>query len=410
MNTRAWTTLLLCVAAASAPAQTFTRGGPSLKTGPNPSSIVAADFNDDGMLDLAVSAIGRLREPHEERPAHDEINLFYARGPMQFASIAPVRSGFAPYALLAANIDARRDPDMLVVSFMASRGRDLMLFRNLGEELFEPHEFTVPDERLPYTKMPDLDGRPVFTKPGLTSLAVADFDRDGYRDVIATGWSSDVLVYWRGKPEVFFGEPTFIDAPGGPRDIVLVDMDGDGDLDIAVTLYNEAAIGLWEQVAPGQFEPRTRVPAWGKMPHRIAAADMNGNGRRDLVVSHCHTEDAVAILFNTGPFRYEVAQALVLGEDFRRLEHEIRDIEVADFNGNGRPDIAAACFASRSVQVFINEGVPEGDSQVRFRTERYSFDNGRPRALTAADFNGNGSLDLAVALWESDQVVFLLGR
>jgi len=400
----------LILAALGASASTFTRGGPSLKTGPNPSSIAAADFNDDGMLDLAVSAIGRLREPHEERPAHDEINLFYARGPLQYASIAPVRAGFAPYMLKVANIDARRDPDLLAVSFMASRGRDLMLFRNLGGELFEPHEFTVPDERLPYTKMPDLDGRPVFTKPGLTALAVADFDRDGYRDIIATGWSSDVLVYWRGQPEGYFGEPVFLDAPGGPRDIVLVDMNGNGRLDIAVTLYNQAAIGLWEQTAPGQFVPRTRIPAWGKMPHRIQAADMNGNGRTDLIVSHCHTEDAVVVLYNTGPFRFEAAQALVLGEDFRRLEHEIRDIAVADFTGDGRPDIAAACYASRSVHLFINEGAPDGGSQSSFRRERYSFDNGRPRALCAGDFNGNGSLDLAVALWESDQVVFLLSR
>ena len=402
--------LLVLSTAAAAQASTFTRGGPSLKTGPNPSSIAAADFNDDGMLDLAVAAIGRLREPHEERPAHDEVNLFYARGPLQYASTAPLRAGFAPYALTVANIDARRDPDLLVVSFMASRGRDFMLFRNLGEELFEPHEFTVPDERLPYTKMPDLDGRPVFTKPGLTALSVADFDRDGYRDIIATGWSSDVLVYWRGQADGYFGEPSFIDAIGGPRDIVLADMDGDGDLDIAVTLYNEAAIGLWEQKEPGRFEPRTRIPAWGRMPHRIRAADMNGNGRTDLIVSHCHTEDAVAILYNTGPFRFETAQALVLGEDFRQLEHEIRDIVVADFTGNGLPDIAAACFASRSVRVFLNDGPREPGGQAQFRTERYAFENGRPRALCAGDFNGNGSLDLAVALWDADQVVFLLSR
>jgi hypothetical protein len=409
MRRFAWT-IIAVLAACGATASTFTRGGPSLKTGPNPSSIAAADFNDDGMLDLAVAAIGRLREPHEERPAHDEINLFYARGPLQYSSIAPVRAGFAPYALRVANIDARRAPDLLAVSFMATRGRDLMLFRNLGDELFEPHEFTVPDERLTYTKMPDLDGRPVFPKPGLTSLAVADFDRDGYRDIIATGWSSDVLVYWRGQADGYFGEPVFMDAPGGPRDIVLTDMNGNGRLDLAVTLYNEGAIGLWEQVAPGQFEPRTRIPAWGKMPHRIHAADMNGNGRMDLVVSHCHTEDAVAILYNTGPFRYEVAQALVLGEDFRRLEHEIRDIVVEDFTGNGQPDIAAACFASRSVYLFVNEGAEDGAHHTHFRRERYGFDGGRPRALCAGDFNGNGSLDLAVALWESDQVLFLLGR
>lgn len=406
--------LVMLVALGVAPglsmANTFSRGNISLRTGPNPSAIAAADFNDDGVMDLAVSAIGRLREPHEERPAHDEVNLFLARGAMQYASIPPVRVGFAPYAMAVANIDARRLPDLLVVSFLASRGRDLMLFRNLGDELFEPHEFQVPRDRLTYTKMPDLDGRPVFTVPGLTALAVADFTRDGYRDIVATGWSSDVLIHWRGQPEGYFAEPALMPAPGGPRDIVLADLDGDGDLDIAVTLYNERAIALWEQVAPGRFEARPRVPAWGNMPHRIRAADMNGNGRLDLVVSHCHAEDAVSILFNTGAFRFEMKQAVILGEDTRRLEHEIRDIVVADFTGNGYPDIAAACFVSSEVRLLGNEGPSDGAYRLGFRHERYTYDAGRPRALEVADFNGNGAPDLAVALWESDQVVFLLNR
>ena len=107
--------------------------------------------------------------------------------------------------------------------------------------------------------MPDLDGQPVFTKPGLTSLAVADFDRDGYRDGIATGWSSDVLIHWRGQEEGYFGEPLILDAPGGPRDIVLVDMDDDGDLDVVITQINRPPLILRNDQQLGHHWLRVRV-------------------------------------------------------------------------------------------------------------------------------------------------------
>jgi len=93
----------------------------------------------------------------------------------------------------------------------------------------------------------------------------------------------------------------------------------------------------------------------------------------------------------------------MLGKDRDVLEHEIRDIAVTDLNGDGRPDIAAACYASASVVVLFNVSTDAAPQQ-QFRNETYTFKEGHPRALAVADFDNDTRPDIAVALWETNSV------
>ena len=54
-------------------------------------------------------------------------------------------------------------------------------------------------------------------------------------------------------------------------------------------------------------------------------------------------------------------------------------------------------------------GVPGPALPQTFRTESYTFDIGRPRALCAADLDQDGALDVAAALWDADAVAVLMG-
>ena len=394
----------------SAHGDIFFRHGKVFKIGPHVTSIVAADFDEDGLVEIVTADRGRLFDPREQRPANDQLSYLVPETPLQYVRKAQLTAGFGPYAIAVENIDALRAPDLVVANFMETRNRDLTLLRFVGNGIFEPTQFSVPDEGLSYTRMRDGDDVPLYTTPGLTSVAVRDFDRDGYRDALATGWTSDTLVYFPGDRTAYFKSPKIIRTSGGPRDVALGDLNGDGHTDAAIALYSANEIALWSGDGAGGFEEATRVPSRGKLPQRIRVADLNADGRLDLIVSHRHADDTVVIFWGAeDEFSFPHSQEISLGETRRKIEYGIEDLVVADFNGDNRLDIAVAAFAANEVIVLVSETVAS-EVRFRYRMERYGFDTGKPRALCAADFDGNNKTDLAVGLWEADAVALLLSR
>ena len=400
--------LVACCAFAAAQ-DTFKKYGRTFQVGPNPSAIVAVDLNGDGIPEIVAANTGALEDPRQQRPANNEMSLLVPSGPLNYAAEPPLRTDFAPYSIAVAPISGDKSPDLIVGSFLAVNRQDISVFRNLGGNLFESLYFRVPNETLPYNRMRDANNDPVFTKPGITSLAVEDFNHDGYRDIVATGWSSDVLIFMPGGRDTNFGEPVFIPANEGPRDVKAVDLDGDKELDLAVTLYSTNEVGIWKGDGKGGFAPATRFSSRGRLPDKIRVCDLNGDGKKDLIVSHCFTDDSIVVFYGEGGFEFSVSQEILLGKDRDVLEEEIRDIVVTDLDGDGKPDIAAACYGSKRVVVLINES--EGASlPQKFRLESYPFETGRPRALCAADFNNDGGVDIGVALWDANSVALLLGK
>ncbi len=413
MNSFRNTTLLilatLVLACEAAHADLFVRRTRLLPVGPNPCAIVAQDLNDDGLPEIITADRGELTDPQEERPANDELSLLLAKDGLEYVKHHPsLKTGFGPYAITLANIDALKWPDIIVVNFLATRNRDITLFLNLQTEgIFKLAEFTVPDQGLGYFRQRDGDGASIFTKPGLTAAAVRDFNGDGLRDLVATCWSSDALTLLPGHAQDYFDIPVFFDAPGGPRDITLSDFDRDGNTDLAVAMYATNEIALWKGDGALGFEEITRFLTRGRLPSCIRAADFNADGQVDLAVSHRYTDDSIVLFYGSGGFHFGLSQELMLGENRDILECEIRDIVASDFNGDGHTDLAAACYGSGVVTVLINTSESPAAPQ-RFRTEKYRFENARPRAVCAADFNQDGKTDLAVALWEANAVGLLL--
>ncbi len=392
-----------------AEAQTFARSGKSYQVGPNPTAIAVADLNDDGFPDMVIANTGTMSDPRQERPANDEVSVLMSKGSLEYEALPPLRTDFAPYALAIANVDALKALDIVVASFMAVHHHDLALFRNMGGNVFEPHYFKVPEEKLAYNRMYNSNQEPVFTTPGLTSIVLGDFNHDSLRDAVATGWSSDLIAFFPGTADTYFGDPKTIAAPGGPRDIKAADFDGDGNLDLVATLYCSNEIGIWKGDGKGGFEPAARFETRGHLPNKMQIADMNRDGHPDIVVSHCHTDDSIVIFYGGGNFDFSVSQEISLGTKRDVLEREIRDIVVADFNHDERPDIAAACHASGQVVVLINEGGSPAPP-LTFKFETYTFDGAKPRALAAADFNKDDAVDLVVVLSSENKVELLAGK
>src|SRR5262249_6270889 len=139
----------------------------------------------------------------------------------------------------------------------------------------------------------------------------------------------------------------------------------------------------------------------GSQPVALVTADFNDDGRLDLAAANEATND-VSLLLGQGDGTFADQVTFAVGSSPRALVS-------GDFNGDGRPDLATANYASGNVAVLLKEK-PAGAPVLRF-ADAASFAAGvRPRVLLTGDFNGDGLLDLATANYGSGDVSVLLNQ
>ncbi|NLN93855.1 MAG: VCBS repeat-containing protein [Candidatus Hydrogenedens sp.] len=394
--------------AAQGSARLFSVHPRSFQVGSHPCAIALADLNGDGIPDIVTADRGELHDSREERPANDELSVLLSDTPFNYIRRHPsLKTGFAPYALALANVDSLKWPDIISVNFHTGRNKIVSVFLNFKDEgIFKPVEFKAPDNIAPYERHHDGAGEPLYTTPGLTSLVVADFNHDGLRDLAATGWSNDTIMIMTGHADDVFNDPVFFPLAGAPRAICCAHLDEDDHYDLIVALYATSEIALLQGNGKGDFIEKNRFNSRGKLPVTVNYKDVNGDGKGDIIVGHAEAGDNLVIFYGDRPYNFSVAQDIPLGKTRDILEYGIKDAVAADFNDNGAVDIAVACHALPGVVVLVNESDSTAIPQ-KFRQEEYSFKEGIPLSLAAADLDGSGYPDLAVSMGTSNTVGFL---
>jgi hypothetical protein len=120
----------------------------------------------------------------------------------------------------------------------------------------------------------------------------------------------------------------------------------------------------------------------GSVPKAFAVADFNGDGKPDMAVIN-ESSGTVSILLGGGNGTFAAATTLVTGA-------VPTQIVAGDFNGDGKPDLAVTNLLNNSVWVYLGNG----DGTFQFPT---TIDVGAPAyGLAASDLNGDGKLDLVV--------------
>jgi hypothetical protein len=234
--------------------------------------------------------------------------------------------------------------------------------------------------------------------PKATAVAAADFNADGRPDLAVTNYAGTVTILLRKLGGGFTAEPA---VPAGvlPRNIATADFNGDGRPDLAVTNYGGANVTILLRKASGGFEQDVGSPvAVGPSPAGIVAADFNSDGRPDLAVANFGS-DTVSLLLRQAGGGFVAGQAVTVGV------HPL-GVATADFNRDGLPDLVTTNNNGPASAVTIllgREGggyAPDPSSPVPTASGAYG--------VGIADFDADGRADLAVSNDGSSNVTILL--
>lgn len=227
-------------------------------------------------------------------------------------------------------------------------------------------------------------------------------DRDGGKDaLVATG---DGLLLYRGADiaavAAALSEPMRaieqqrLPFSGPAAGLDVVDLDGDGYADIAITEEDRGTLTVLMGRGEGTFLVEGSYVT-GRGPGDVVLSDLNGDRMPDGVVLN-HVGDSLTLLIGSHA-GFRSSRSLVAGSE------DLKAVAAGDFNGDGHADLAAISESSGQVTLFAGNGngtfVPHTPVQAGTRL----------RAAVAGRFRPGDIDDLAIADFATDEVVVLHG-
>ena len=134
-------------------------------------------------------------------------------------------------------------------------------------------------------------------------------------------------------------------------------------------------------------------PDVGNSPAEVTAADVNGDGKVDLICAN-YQNNSLSVLTNNGSGGFVLAGTYAVGNN-------PFSVIAADVNGNGKVDLISANDGDNTLSVLTNATPFQIQGQLAFKLSSSPDVGNGPGSVTEADVNGDGKLDLICANWDS---------
>jgi large repetitive protein len=198
-----------------------------------------------------------------------------------------------------------------------------------------------------------------------------------------------------------------------PRSVTTADFDRDGDVDLGVANQIDDNFSVWKNNGSGSFAAPANADNFtvGDNPRSIATADFDGDGKPDVATANRGTGSTagtgnVSVRLNTNTTPGTTSFGAATPYDDTTATNPV-SIVAADFDGVNGPDLAVANEGSDNVSIFLNDA--DNDGSLTLRTPSPAVGD-MPESIVAADFDGDGDRDLAIANFNSDTVSVLLNN
>jgi Flp pilus assembly secretin CpaC len=328
---------------------------------PNPSALVTADFNRDGIPDLAAAAAGG-----------NEAAVMLGNGDGTFQNAVFYPTGTNPSAIAAADINQDGFID-LVTTDAGSNSISILLGNGDGTFQTATH---------------------VSVGKAPAAVAIADFNRDGIPDIAVANSGSNAISILLGRGDGTFQAPLTVPVGTSPRSLLVMDLNGDGIPDIAEANFSSNDLWIFFGNGDGTFR-QAATYATGNAPAGVLAATLISGGPIDLVVANS-ASNTISVFLGQGAGQFAAGVQFPTG---------IGPVSIAtgDFNSDGIPDLAVANNGDGTLSLLL--GLGTGSFQTAL-----SFPVGTgPTSVVEADFNRDGLADLTVANSTSSNFSILLG-
>lgn len=319
-----------------------------------PFKVMFEDVNRDGNLDIVSG-----------NSSSNTLSTCLGDGLGAFAAPTNIAIGVVPERLAAGDFDLDGDVDL---AFTVFAGDQVGVVLNDGSGTFGAAAFYA-------------------TGDGPIGLSVGDFDRDGDPDFVISNRNTNDISFKPGNGDGTFAAGTTTTTGDQPDEIAAGDLDRDGDLDVVACSNGQNQVSVLLGSGTGTFSGLTLLSSL--FPRDVDLADFNGDTVLDIITIGNNSGVAPG---RTTIFPGTGLGTFLAGVVFSGNGSEPFDLNINDFNRDGKPDIGFADFTSREVFLVPNTTPWPVPSNLVEITEPAI--GALPGGLGTADFDRDGKSDL----------------